>query len=653
MRRMIDLILGTAGHIDHGKTSLVKALTGVDTDRLPEEKRRGITIELGFAELLLGDLRLGIVDVPGHERFVRNMLAGATGIDLALLVVAADDSVKPQTREHLEILRLLQLQHGVIALTKCDVASPDWIDLVEEEVRQLVQGTFLQQAPIVRTSAQTGQGLDELRRQLAQAAQAAALSRRDVPGAPFRMAIDRSFTIAGHGTVVTGSVTRGSVRVGDELVVQPGDIRVRVRGLQNHDRTVTEVHRGQRAAINLAGIHHEEIGRGHELSSPGHLLPSRLLTARLNLLDSAPRPLKHRSRVRLHIGTAELMASVALLDRNELLPGQWAACQLYLSGPVVCTWGQAFVVRSESPVMTLGGGQVLDPTATRIRRGEPPRLQAVQQLASNDPLQRAAAALYLAGLRDWKPEELARTAGIDDVHATAEQLRAAGELVSLATSPTRTLLVSRRTLDEVFARFETALRKLHERFPLQLAVQPAQLLLGFKYLGNDAVLEALLEAMVRAGRIRRTKGGIALPGHGPQLSRHEQKLLEDIVTRYRDAGIEPPAVEEVQGSVGRNAASVPQLISLATAQGDLVRIAPGMYLHADVERDVRARLTAALSGSEGMTLSQIRELLGTTRKYAVPLCEYLDQCGFTRRVGDLRVLASQPHEAPPAPASDS
>lgn len=649
---MIDLILGTAGHIDHGKTSLVKALTGVDTDRLPEEKRRGITIELGFAELVLGDLRLGIVDVPGHERFVRNMLAGATGIDLALLVVAADDSVKPQTREHLEILRLLQLQHGVIALTKCDVADADWIDLVEEEVRQLVAGTFLAEAPIVRTSAHTGQGLDQLRHHLAEAAQSAAHARRDVPGAPFRMAIDRSFTIAGHGTVVTGSVTRGSVHVGDELVVQPGDIRVRVRGLQNHDRAVPEVHRGQRAAINLAGIHHEAIGRGHELATPGHLLPSRLLTARLNLLDSVPRPLKHRSRVRLHIGTAELMASVALLDRNELLPGQWAACQLYLSAPVVCTWGQAFVIRSESPVMTLGGGQVLDPTAARIRRSERPRLEAVQQLASADALQRAAAALYLAGLRDWKPEELARTAGIEDVHAVAEQLRASGQLRSLAISPTRRLLLSRRTLEEVFARFETALRKLHERFPLQLAIQPAQLLMGFKYLGSDAVLDALLDEMVRAGRIRRTKAGIALPGHGPQLSRHEQKLLDDIVARYRASGVEPPTVEEVQAGVGRNAASVPQLISLAVAQGELVLVAPGMYLHAEVERDVRARLTQALSGSEGMTLSQIRELLGTTRKYAVPLCEYLDHCGFTRRVGDLRVLGSPTTPSPAAQAPD-
>jgi selenocysteine-specific elongation factor len=636
----IHLILGTAGHIDHGKTSLVKALTGVDTDRLPEEKRRGITIELGFAELALGDdIQLGIVDVPGHERFVRNMLAGATGIDLAMLIVAADDSVKPQTREHLDILKLLRLKHGLIALTKVDLASPDWVELVEEEIRELVAGTFLAQAPLVRTSAHTGQGLDRLRAALAATARAAAADRSRAENRPFRMAIDRTFTIAGHGTVVTGSVTSGHARLGDELEVEPGGVRVRVRGLQNHDRAVEEVFRGQRAAINLAGVHHEAIGRGQELATIGHLIPSRLLTVWLSMIPSAPRPLKSRSRLRLHIGTAETLAGVVLLDRDELVPGQAAPAQLFVRDPVVSTWGQAFVVRSESPVFTIGGGQVLDPTAAKIRRSESNRLKRVADLASELPLERAAAALYFSGLRDWRPEDLARTAGIDDPAAVARELAQTGELVELPLSPTRRMRLSRQTLHEIQQRFEESLAALHQQFPLQAMIDASRLTSKFEYLGDDALVQAVLESLVKARRIVRTPRGVALQGHGPQLTANEQKLIDEIIAMFLQAGCQPPSVDDIKAKVVKNQAVVPQLVALAAAEGHLVQIAPGMYLHAQVERNLRATLAAHLRDSPGLTLSQIREILQTTRKYAVPLCEYFDQVGFTRRVGDLRVLA--------------
>src|SRR5690242_11098324 len=299
-----DLILGTAGHIDHGKTALVKALTGIDTDRLPEEKARGITIDIGFARLDLGDYQLGVVDVPGHERFVKNMLAGATGIDLALLVVAADDSVMPQTREHLDILRLLGLRHGVIALTKCDLVDATMREVVAMEVRELVRDSFLADAPLVPTSANTGDGIAELKAAIA----AAARRVEERAGSEwFRLAIDRSFVVQGHGTVVTGSVTSGSVRVGDELEWQPRGERVRVRALHNHDRPVEEVHRGMRAAINLAGVAHEDVIRGQELAAPGYLKPARTLTVHLRASADARRPLKHRTPVRLHLGTAELL----------------------------------------------------------------------------------------------------------------------------------------------------------------------------------------------------------------------------------------------------------------------------------------------------------------------------------------------------------
>lgn len=644
---MLDLILGTAGHIDHGKTSLIRALTGVDCDRLPEEKKRGITIDIGFAELVVGDFRLGIVDVPGHERFVRNMLAGATGMDLALLIVAADESIKPQTREHLEILRLLDLPAGVIALTKCDLVDDDWIDLVETEVREFVSGTFLADAPIVRASAHDGRGLDTLREALTHAATAAAARRRADASGPFRMAIDRTFTIAGHGTVVTGSVSSGVCRIGDELVIEPGAIPVRVRGLQNHDRTVEQVERGQRAAINLAGVHHEQIERGHELASPGHLRPSRILTVRLQLLGSCRHALKSRSRVRIHVGTAELLASVLLLDRDRLQPGESAEAQLYLAEPAVTSWNQPFVARSESPTVTIGGGRVLDPNAEKLRRPDEVTLEQVRRLESGDPVERASAALFLAGTREWQPAELARTAGVNDPATATERLRNQGDLLEVPVSPTRKLHVHRLVIARLAERIETALLHLHDANPLKLTIERSRLASGFDYLESPALFDAALQSMRAANKVRIAERGVALVGKGPKLSHNEQKLLTQLVEQVRQGGMEPPTVKDCQ-QAAKIPQSVPQLLALAAADGQLVAVAPDLYLHVETERRIRERLAGPLAQGPGLTVSQIRELLGTSRKYAVPICEYLDKIGFTRRQGDMRVLVAGAAAATPS-----
>ena len=637
-----DLILGTAGHIDHGKTSLIRALTGVETDRLPEEKRRGITIELGFAELLLGDYRLGIVDVPGHERFVRNMLAGATGIDLALLVVAADDSVKQQTREHFEILRLLNLDAGVIAVTKCDLVEEEWVELVEEEIRELVAGTFLADASLIRTSSQTGEGLDELKSQLEQAARKVASGGKlELRQGPFRMAIDRTFTIAGHGTVVTGSVNHGQTQVGEELVVEPGSIRVRVRSLQNHDRTVEQVQRGQRAAINLAGIHHEQIRRGQEVCSLGHLVPSRLLTVDLSLLDSAPRALKDRRRVRVHVGTAELLAAVRLLGQPALAPGEACSAQLFLSEPAVTVWNQPLVIRSESPIITIGGGRVLDPSAPRLNKPDSEQLEMVTQLGSENPIERASAALYFTGLRDWHSSDLSRTAGIESIETTTEALREQGELREVTLSPNRRVSIHRLVFRRLCDRIEAALHKLHDAHPLRAFFDRSQLAVGFRYLPDEAILLAALKEMQSTGRIKSGAKGIAVTGRGPKLSQNEQKLLAQLVEDLRTAGIQPPTVKQCQQRASRNQESVPQLLALAVANGDLVQVADDFFLHAEVDRQARESLTARLQQVDGLTMSEIREVLDTTRKYAVPYCEFLDRVGFTKRQGDLRVLAQQ------------
>jgi selenocysteine-specific elongation factor len=638
---LTDLILGTAGHIDHGKTSLIRALTGVDTDRLPEEKRRGITIDLGFAELCVGGFRLGIVDVPGHERFVRNMLAGATGLDLALLVIAADDSIKPQTREHFDILRLLKLRAGVIALTKCDLVDPDWIALVEEEIRSFVRGSFLESAPLVRTSTATGAGLDSLRGELAVAAEAAARLRDTSPASvPFRMAIDRVFTVAGHGTVVTGSVSSGGAQIGDELAIEPGGLRVRVRGLHNHDRPAEQVLRGQRAAVNVAGVHHETLERGQELATPGHLRPSRLLTVRVTAVEELPRAIKNRSRVRVHVGTAELLASLALLDTDAVSAGQTAWAQLHLAAPAVATWSQPFVIRSESPVHTVGGGIVLVPEAERLRRGEPEPLAHLNQLVSDSITERADAALYFAGWRGWEPADLTRTAGIETPADAATALRARGRLCEIALSPTRSLRVHQELVEHLQQRIAKALERLHQQYPLRISLERTLIRARFPYV-SDPVFEFAMKGLRERGRIRLTDRGVALDGHGPKLSQNERKLLAQLVEDYRQSGLEPPSVKQVQQQAARNQAAVPQLLALAVANGDLVAVNSEYYLHADTDRAIRERLGAAFSGGAGLTVSQIREILDTSRKYAVPYCEYLDRSGFTRRDGDVRRLADR------------
>jgi selenocysteine-specific elongation factor len=635
-----DLILGTAGHIDHGKTALIRALTGTDTDRLPEEKKRGITIELGFAELLLGDVRLGIVDVPGHERFVRNMLAGATGIDLALLVVAADDSVKPQTREHLEILRLLKLNAGVIALTKCDLADPQWIELVEAEVRELVTDTFLSEASVIRTSAVTGLGLDPLRDALSQAAQRviSAAQQRQRTG-PFRMAIDRAFTITGHGTVVTGSVQSGEVQVGATLVIEPGGVEVRVRGLQNHDRVADAVHRGQRAAINLAGVHHGAIRRGQELASPGHLVPATRLTARIDLLASAPRAVRSRARVRLHLGTAESMARLVLLESDTLRPGQTAYGQLLLNDPVVATWGQPLVLRSESPITTIGGGMLLDPNAPTIRRGEDQAVAMARQLASTDPIDRASAALFFAGWRGWQPDQLPRTAGITTAEPIAAQLLQRGDLVKLPVTTTRQIGVHRRVLAGVTTRIEQTLARFHATHPLQSGIDQTALTQQFDYVGPVPLVTAILDSMATAGQVVRSGERIGLAGHGPRLSAAERRLRDALIARIDAGGLRPPSLDQLQADATKNRAAIPQLAELAAADGILVKINDQLWFHRSHYQRARDLLRDRLARGQGLTLSEIREILDTTRKYAVPLCEHFDQVGFTRREGDLRVLA--------------
>jgi len=634
-----DLILGTAGHIDHGKTSLVKALTGIDCDRLPEEKARGITIDIGFAILDLPPYRLGIVDVPGHERFVKNMLAGATGIDLALLVVAADDSVMPQTREHLEILRLLGLRHGVIALTKADLVDETTREVVELEIRELVQGSFLESAPLVRTSAHTGEGIDTLKATIAETAkQVEERGGRQW----FRLAIDRSFIVQGHGTVVTGSTTSGGLRVGDELEWQPRGERVRVRSLQNHDRAVEEVHRGQRAAVNLAGVRHEDVVRGQEIATPGYLVPSRTVTVRLHCLKDARRPIKHRLPVRFHVGTLEVMGTVSLLDSDTVEPGQWGLAQLFLEEPATAVWGQPFVVRTSSATQTLGGGQVLQPTARKVRRRHLDQLERIEKLWAGNAEERALTVAWFGGFTGFTAADLVRGANVgpDEVEGLIASLKERGALVEVAAGSARRLLLHADMVGELEERVLQTLARLHEQFPLMSAHDRQKVQSQLAYVGDDGLVHATVERLIQMKKVTGDLRRIARADFKPKLSGNLRKLKDKVVGAYKEARFQPPEPASFAGQAGGNAASLRDLFEVCVADGDLVRITDDIYLHSDTEAELRKLLAEKLVSGPGLTVAEIRDLMGTTRKYAVPLCEYLDRVGVTRREGDLRMLAT-------------
>jgi len=632
-----DLVLGTAGHIDHGKTALVRALTGVDTDRLPAEKQRGITIDLGFAALTLGAHRLALIDVPGHERFVRNMLAGASGLDLAMLVVAADDSVMPQTREHLEILRLIGLAGGLIVLTKCDLADLSWISLVEDEVRELVRGTFLETAAIVRSSAVTGLGIDELKVELERLCENVTV-RQD--SGLFRMAIDRSFTVAGHGTVVTGTVASGSVCPGDELEWQPAGRAVRVRGLHRHDQPVERLGRGSRGAINLVGVRHDEIARGQELAAPGYLQATRILSVDIASSNDAIRALRHRGRYRVHLGTAEVAATLALLEGNDLAPGGHQLGQLFLAEPVVAVYGQPFVIREESPPATLGGGRVLQPLARRVRRRDLAALARLNRLRSADPLERLSAALAFLGLKPWTERGLSAQTGlpIDQVARVLDQLTATGALVEVPVGPRRSLRILAEFVVDLEDRVLRALGRLHAARPRLSAIPRAHLSAELPDLGSDALIAGIVDRLKAQAKVVVEARTVAAKGYEPRLSQGERRLKTELLESIRKGGMSPPEAADLAAAAGVRAAVVPELLALLRDEQKLVELSSALYLDFDVEAELRRKVIERLAAGSTMTMADLRDLLGTTRKYAVPIGEYLDRIGLTRREGDVRKL---------------
>jgi selenocysteine-specific elongation factor len=620
-------VVGTAGHIDHGKTALVRRLTGIDTDRLPEEKARGISIDLGFANLTTpAGRRVGIVDVPGHERFVRNMLAGVTGIDLVLLVIAADEGVMPQTREHFAIVSLLGIARGVIVLTKCDlVDDPEWLALVEREARELARGSALADAPVVRFSAATGAGSAEL---------LAALDRQLDAGdnrpldEPARLPVDRSFVVEGFGTVVTGTLWRGRVAVGDALELLPRALGARVRSVQVHGAQVGEAVAGQRTAIALHGVGRDEAGRGDWLVAPGSLAPSRLVSVRLTLLAGAARALKDRARVRFHLGAAEILGRVALLEGPELAPGAGTLAQISLESPTVPARGDRFVLRSYSPMVTIGGGVVLEPSAERRKRGATAGLGVTERGSEGE---RLAAAMAAAGARPQDAAALARALGMppERASALAEQALAAGEIVRLPDGRWVGLAAWQAARAAVLRALADAVRRAPVRWGRGKGELKSQLAKAV----DSAVFDAALASLLAEGAVE-ARADHVRPAGAAVWSAELAAAQARVVAALERTGFGVPELDALAAASG-----VPDAVEHAQRllfDGGAVRVSQDFVYTAQQWSGIEEALRRHFDRQPALRVADLKELLGVSRKHAIPLLEHCDRTGLTVRTGDER-----------------
>ena len=629
-----SIIVGTAGHIDHGKSALVEALTGTHPDRLEEEKRRGITIDLGFAFLEEDGVRFGFVDVPGHERFVSNMLAGAAGVDLVLLVIAADESIKPQTREHFDICRLLGVKRGVVALTKSDLTDADTLGLVRLEVEDYLRGSFLEGAPIVPVSAKTRAGMPELKRELHHVA--SEVTGKDAER-HFRLPIDRAFAIKGFGAVVTGTLISGGVGAGDEVELFPQRKVLRVRGVQSGGKNVERAVAGQRTAVNLAGIEHTALQRGMALAAPGKFRTTRRIDARLALLLSAPK-MKQRSRVHFHAGTSETIAEVFLYGVNELAPGQSALAHLHLQEEVLALPGDRFIVRQFSPVTTIGGGAVLDALARRPMVRDAGRVAFLETLERGDKVDMLAAMTERAPMGLVFDEVVARTGWLEDeARAVAQKLAASGRARNVAVDTL--MLVPAKPFEEVRQKITVRVERFHKENPLLPGISREDLRSSVGRRTRAETFRTALEELVRQKKLEVQGDLVKRAGSAIALEPAEALAKEQIEAAFAAAGLAVPAVREVLSKLPVEAKRAEKILQILLREKSLVRVTPELIFHRDALARLRERLsTYKKTKGERISVPVFKELTGITRKYAIPLLEYLDRERVTRRAGDERVI---------------
>lgn len=635
---MREIVLGTAGHVDHGKTSLVRALTGIDTDRLKEEKKRGITIELGFAFLDLPcGHRIGIIDVPGHERFVKNMVAGAAGVDLVAFVVAADEGIMPQTREHFEICTLLGVKQGLIVITKIDMVEPEWLAMVQDEVREFCEDSFLEDAPMALVSSVTGQGIQDVKKILDTLISAAEFSEAY---GPFRMPVDRIFSMKGFGAVVTGTSISGRIKVGDDVCLYPRMQQAKIRGIQVHGKDVTEVEAGHRTAINLQGLEKEFVARGDVLASKDCLLPSYMLDADFTYLSSNAKPLKNRTRVRVHLGTAELMGRIVLLEHEEAQPGTRLNVQILLEEPVGTWPGDHYVVRSYSPVQTIGGGVVLNNCPPRKRRRFKAINQEVFDLYRSGSMD-ALAIFHLndSGFQGMTINELEVRMGTFGKRLKKVLERPISQSAILVVDSERQWMISSHTMNRLKEELKGILAHFHQENPLKEGMGKEELRSRL-YQGLDPKLfQMVINSLAKEGSVQQEHAVIRLAGHQVALKEDEEAARRELRALFATAGLSPPTKKDLIAQLSHySKALVLQVLDLIVRDQQVIKISEDLYYDKQILTDLQQRLTEQLTRDGEIDAQGFKTLSGLSRKFSIPLMEYFDKMKLTIRVGDKRVL---------------
>jgi selenocysteine-specific elongation factor len=631
---MKHVIVGTAGHIDHGKSALVKALTGVDPDRLKEEQLRGITIDLGFAHLDLGDVQVGFVDVPGHEKFVKNMLAGVGGIDFVLLVVAADESVMPQTREHFDICRLLGVKTGIVVISKTDLIEPEMIELVRDEIEETTLGSFLEGAEIVAVSSKTGEGIDRLKTAIHDMALAA---RPRPSNRMLRLPIDRSFSIRGFGTVVTGTLTSGEIQKDQEVELIPGGLKTKVRGIQVHGNMMSHAVAGQRTAVNLQGVDLTQVERGMVITVPNVFRATQILDVRLQLLPGA-RPLKNMIKVRFHQGTIEVLARVALLGQDILAPGESAYAQLRLDGPVFCLHGDAFIIRQFSPTITIGGGTILHPNPSKHKTTDKRSIRALQELDNGSLSERIPVLLEADVKRAMNLNQLNSLLGLPGPNLVkiCSTIVESGKLIMLpAPAP---ILVLPSTVESLKKETLAQIRGFHNENPLQKGISKEELR---KRIFDDVPLEVFrycLEGLAENQELSFQEDMVSLHGREVQLTAEGEQLREKIEAFFQSSGYQPPRVSELQSALGTDYEETRRIYFWMIKEKILVKLSDDLVYHRKTLDKIKAQIKGKYAPGVKFGVADFKQLFDLTRKHAIPLLEYLDREKFTRRQGNDRIL---------------
>ncbi|SHM61526.1 selenocysteine-specific elongation factor [Caldanaerovirga acetigignens] len=639
---MSGVIVGTAGHIDHGKTTLIKAMTGIDTDRLKEEKERGITIDLGFAHLLLPSGRkVGIVDVPGHEKFVKNMLAGAGGIDLVLLVVAADEGVMPQTREHLNILQLLNIKKGIVVVTKKDLVDEEWLELIKEDIKKELKGTFLENSPMVFVSAVKGEGIKELIELIDN--MTAESCEKDIDS-PFRLPIDRAFSIPGIGTVVTGSPICGRIRVGETVEIFPKGLISKVRSIEVHGESKDSAYAGQRTAVNLSDVKPEDISRGDVISKVNAMMSVNRAAVWFKLLKDSPKALKNRERVRFHAGTGEVMARINLVEGDELLPGMETFAIVDFEEPVAVVYGDYYVVRSYSPVYTIGGGRVLFVNPPRLKRALKDKALETLKKAKEGGLEDFILGFVsVFGSPHIPVKDLMPYTGksFERLMEAAKSLSKKGKVLVLCVGAEDEVF-DIKFCEEKREQAKQILENYHQKFPLSEGMAKEELRSRLNLVGK--VFEALLDMWAKKGIVESRGKTVRLKGFAVRMDEKQKKVADMLLREFKEKGWTPPSVEELQALFGVEEGAVKEVLNWLVFKGDIVKIGEGLYLGREwVERALELLREFFRENSE-LTVAQFRDMLGTTRKYALPLLEYMDGIKATRRLKDIRVAGVKLYE---------